>query len=185
MIQIAFMQTMAAAMAVLVDELSAALNLPVPFTAEQLRDAVQGWRRIRIDLVPYRMGTAKIYGLCKCARPSHYIIFYRCDGTTFIQQQRIIFHELCHIILSHVSPLNPTHALRVPLTVTLQDQEAETFAEIATRSGRALGRRLTIVTAPLSDATTSQALDQGLDAHSDEASSDQFDEFLRVMGGRG
>jgi hypothetical protein len=184
------MQLIAAAMTVLVKELSVALALPFPFTAEQLRDAVQRWRGCRIDIVPYRMGKAEVYGLCKCVRPRHYVIFYRCDGTTHIQQQRIIFHELCHIILSHVSPLQPMHALRDPLTLTLQDQEAEMFAEIANRTALALGRRLALAKSPIHVGTSPGPFDTVLKVLGMAKTAlpnepvDQFDEFLRVMEGR-
>ena len=77
------------------------------------------------------MREERVYGLCVCQRPQCYVIFYRADAT-LLQQQRILFHELCHIILSHVSPLNPVHVLREPLTATLQEQEAEIFAEVMT-----------------------------------------------------
>jgi hypothetical protein len=184
------MRVVAIAMSAFFAELSAALDLRFPFTAEQLRDVVQRWRHSRIDLVPYRMGKAEVYGLCKCVRPRHYVIFYRCDGTTYIQQQRIIFHELCHIILSHVSPLNPIHALRDDLTVTLQDQEAEIFAEIANRHALALGSKLRVTKAPLPNREGHDTLDYALaDAasmsDSEPAQTDRFNAFLKTMGGQG
>ncbi len=192
--EIEFMQVLAVAMAALVSDLSIALNLPFPFTAEQLAAAVAQWRRIRIEIKPHHMGKAKVYGLCKCVRADHYIIFYRADGVTYIQQQRIIFHELCHIILSHVSPLNPVHELRDELTVTLQDQEAEMFASIANKSALALGSKLTVAKVPMPDregGPTFSALFKALHLKAPAASkdptegepADQFDEFLKVMGG--
>jgi len=187
--QLEFMQVLAMAMAALVRDLGIALELTFPFTAMQLRDAVAGWRQVRIDLVPQRMGKAKVYGLCKCVRPTHYVIFYRSDGTTHIQQQRIIFHELCHIILSHVSPFNPLHALREDLTVTLQDQEAETFASIANRSALALGSKLTVAKAPIPDRMSVSTIARflkvvGLKASPTDEPADQFDEFLKILGGQ-
>jgi len=187
--QVEFMQVLTVAIAALVRDLGIALELTFPFTADQLRDAVARWRHIRIDIVPQRMGKAKVYGLCKCVRPMHYVIFYRCDGTTYIQQQRIIFHELCHIILSHVSPLNPVHALRDDLTVTLQDQEAETFAEIANRAALALGSKLRVAKTSIPEQASDSALDRflkgvGLKGQPLKGEpADQFDEFLKVMGG--
>jgi len=194
MSEVEFMQVLAVAMAALVRDLSAALNLKFPFTAEQLTAAVAQWRHIRIEIKPHHMGKAKIYGLCKCVRSDHYIIFYRADGVTYIQQQRIIFHELCHIILSHVSPLNPVHELRDELTVTLQDQEAEMFASIANRSALALGSKLTVAKVPILDREGVPTFSaffkprrlKGLAALKEPTEgepADQFDEFLKVMGG--
>jgi len=188
--QLEFMQVLAVAMAALVRDLSLALELTYPFTAEQLVRAVARWRQVRIDIEPQCMGKAKVYGLCKCVRPTYYVIFYRSDGTSYIQQQRIILHELCHIILSHVSPLNPVHALREDLTVTLQDQEAETFAEIANRAALSLGSKLTVTKAPIPDRSGGGALDRFLNVvglkvvGSKAVPADQFDDFLKVMGGQ-
>lgn len=120
------------AMPMLVEELSAAFGLVPPFDAYDVRDAVQLWRGCRIDLEPYDMGAEPVYGLCVYKRPAYYVIFYRADATV-IQQQRIIFHELCHIILSHVGPLNPMHVLHELRAAPLQEPEAESFAEAMTR----------------------------------------------------
>jgi len=187
--QLEFMQMLTVAMAAFVRDLSLALDMPLPFTAEQLAGAVARWRHVRIDIKPQRMGKAKVYGLCKCVRPTYYVIFYRSDGTTYIQQQRIILHELCHIILSHVSPLNPVHALKEDLTVTLQDQEAETFAEIANRAALSLGSKLTVTKTPIPDREAVGALGRflsgvGLKAAPASMPGDQFDDFLKVMGGQ-
>ncbi len=198
-----FMQVLAAALALFVNDLSIAFNLPYPFTATDLRDAVASWRGIRIDLVPQRMGTAKVYGLCVCKSAHYYVIFYRSDAVTRIQQQRIIFHELCHIILSHVTPLTPMHVLREPLTLTLQEQEAEIFAGITNAHALALGRKMAGAMA-LADRRDHTARDDGTMARvvssvagagkqpltaapvapvADTEPSDLFDEFLEVMGG--
>lgn len=185
--QLEFMQVVAAAMAAFVSELSTALNLQAPFTADRLCAAVAGWRDVHIDVLPHRMGAARIYGFCKCVRERHYVIFYRCDGTTAIQQQRIIFHELCHIILGHVSPLSPLHALRDPLTVTLQDQEAELFAALTMRAALALGAKLTVEKGSTTGARRAGRLgrllvEDGPLLAGDPA--DQFDAFVQSMGGR-
>lgn len=127
-----FIPVLMAALARLGEELSLALGLTPPFTAVALRDAVQRWRGYRIDLEPYPMGDKEIYGLCVCKRPGYYVIFYRADAT-LLQRERIIFHELAHIILSHVSPLNTMHVLRESLAATVQEQEAEIFAAVMTQ----------------------------------------------------
>lgn len=121
----------AQAMVLFVEELCAALQLAPPFTAEELRDKIQVWKRCRIDILPYPMLDEDVFGLCVCKRPYYYVIFYRA-GASYVQRQRIIFHELCHIILSHVSPANPVVVLRKSLAATFQELEAETFAQIET-----------------------------------------------------
>ncbi len=63
MSEVEFMQMLAVAMAALVRDLSAALNLQLPFTAEQLAAAVAQWRRIRIEIKPHHMGKAFFYKL--------------------------------------------------------------------------------------------------------------------------
>jgi hypothetical protein len=89
-----------------------------------------------------------------------------------------------------VSPLNPVHALREDLTVTLQDQEAETFAEIANRAALSLGSKLTVTKAPIPDRSGGGALDRFLNVvglkvvGSKAVPADQFDDFLKVMGGQ-
>ncbi len=129
-----FVHVLSAAVARLVEELSSGLGLAAPFTAVTLRDAIASWRGYQIDLIPFPVGAEKIYGLCVCKRPGYYAVFYRSDAT-LVQQQRILYHELGHIILSHVSPLKPVHVRRDWLTVTVQEQEAEMFAEAMTRYG--------------------------------------------------
>ena len=152
-----------AALAALVEELSVGLGLTRPFTALTLRDALRRWRDYRIAMEPYPMGDEEIYGLCVCKRPGYYVIFYRADAT-LLQQQRILFHELCHIILSHVSPLHPVHVLREPLAATLQEQEAEMFAAVMTWYA--------LASAPARRAT-----------HAEKEPDDRFTGWLKVIGG--
>jgi len=69
--------------------------------------------------------------------------------------------------------------------VTLQDQEAETFAEIANRAALSLGSKLTMTKAPIPDRSGGGALGRFLNVVGLKAApADQFDDFLKMMGGQ-
>lgn len=161
------LQMVSRAIAMLVTELCAALELVPPFTAEDLRDKVQKWKRCRIDILPYSMLDENVFGMCVCKRPSYYVIFYRA-GAPYVQKQRIIFHELCHIILSHVTPANPVAVLRESLAATLQEFEAETFAQLGT------GYALTPGQKGLTEGSSKEPL---------ASPTDQYSGFLEAIGG--
>jgi len=105
------------------------LRLVPPFSAIELSDRIADERSCFIYVASRRLpGT--IFGVCARLRGA-YAILYRADGS-MAHQERIIFHELGHIVLGHLRQTERILVLREGLTSTTEEHEAEAFAEFMT-----------------------------------------------------
>jgi len=89
------------AMARRVRRLARELELAPPFGARDFAQRLAR-KRVYIMIEPRRMGRQPIYGSCK-PDGEYYHIYYR-DDAGAILGERIIWHELGHIVLGYVTP---------------------------------------------------------------------------------
>jgi len=89
------------AMARRVRRLARELDLAPPFGAKDFAQRLAR-KRVYIMIEPRRMGRQPIYGSCK-PDGEYYHIYYR-DDAGEILGERIIWHELGHIVLGYVTP---------------------------------------------------------------------------------
>ncbi len=84
-----------------VRRLARELDLVPPFGARDFAQRL-ACKRVYIMIEPRRMGRQPIYGSCK-PDGEYYHIYYR-DDAGEILGERIIWHELGHIVLGYVTP---------------------------------------------------------------------------------
>jgi hypothetical protein len=108
----------------------AEVGLQPPFTARDLIQAVQAKWEMPIELHAYQRAVSPLHklatGWCMFVGDTFHIFYYA--GGSVVQRERIIYHELGHVVLNHVSRERPERQNRAIVT---QEQErlAEAFAE--------------------------------------------------------
>jgi len=85
------------------------LDLAPPFSARLFADAVERRYNLRIIMEPWPSGEYTT-GWCN-ARNGDYTIYYYAGGSV-VQRERIQFHELCHILMGHLSGRQPPVVMR-------------------------------------------------------------------------
>src|SRR5579862_2130150 len=90
-------------------DVTADVGLLPPFTARDLINAVQTHWETPIELHPFQRDCCPLgefsTGWCIFVGQTFHIYYYAEGG--IIQQERIIYHELGHLVLKHVSPQEP------------------------------------------------------------------------------
>jgi hypothetical protein len=107
------------------------LGMQSPFSATDLIAAAQATWGAQIHLVPFRQDAIEpdsgTTGVCRYAEGIFYIYYYA-DGS-LLQRERIIFHELGHMLVGDITPKNPAPYQRDPLVLRAEEMLAEAFAE--------------------------------------------------------
>lgn len=85
------------------------LGLAPPFTARGFADVVERRWNVRIVTDPVPNGEYTT-GLCVVHGASYTIYYYA--GGSVVQQERIVFHELSHIVMGHVRGKQPAAVMR-------------------------------------------------------------------------
>ena len=113
-------------------EVAKDLALQPPFAARDLIDALQANWHIPVVLHPYASSSRVLEkvttGWCAFVGDTFHIYYYA-DGTV-AQRERIIYHELGHLVLRHVTPEKPSLRRRGSAERTESELLAEAFAEV-------------------------------------------------------
>ena len=119
-----------------VRDICAELALVPPFTAEEFRRALQRVTGRLIEVRSRVMAGTVVFGSCQSVA-GIFVIYCRTDGS-LVQQERIMYHELAHILFGHVV-VNAAEALAATATYcdlrTDEEKDAEAFAEAVTLYG--------------------------------------------------
>lgn len=102
------------------------LKLTPPFTPETLVRAVAAFLDREIEVVEHDLEGSTIYGFC-AALPRQFLIAVRQDAP-LDQRERIIYHEVAHILLGHVAHDGHAHACRELDATDPQERDAEDAA---------------------------------------------------------
>jgi hypothetical protein len=100
------------------------LNVSPPFTARVFADAVERRWHLQIVMEPVPNGEYTT-GWCLVQGTSYTIYYY--GGGSVIQRERILFHELSHIVMGHVRGRQPT-VMRTGREHLQQEQAVEQVA---------------------------------------------------------
>ena len=112
------------------------LHLRPPFTAREFAEAVERQWQVRIVIEPWPSGEFTT-GYC-AAQNGVYTIYYYVGGSV-VQRERILFHELAHIVMGHLlerSVRRPGALRAVPYHTARQRMTQEYAVE---QVARALG----------------------------------------------
>jgi hypothetical protein len=108
------------------------LGLTTPFTAHNMIAAIEAQWTIPIVLHPFRAGSfahrSRITGWCRYREEVLHIHYYASGSV--IQQERILYHELGHMLCNHVQPYSRHPRKRPGIERNLEEIAAEAFAEV-------------------------------------------------------
>jgi hypothetical protein len=112
------------------------LSLAPPFTARVFADAVERRWHLQVVMEPVPSGEYTT-GWCLVDGSSYTIYYYA--GGSVVQRERILFHELSHIVMGHVRGKQPRAAMRkghehLQRERTLERQEQEQAVEQVARA---------------------------------------------------
>jgi hypothetical protein len=112
-------------------DVMADLGLTPPFTAWDLIAAAAAEWAMSIVLHPFRAGSyayrTGTTGWCRYKGAAFHIYYYA--GGSALQQERILYHELGHMLCNHVAP-NSRHVRKGPrVDHNLEEVAVEAFAE--------------------------------------------------------
>ena len=115
-------------------DVTADVGLLPPFSARDLVNSVQTHWETPIELHPFQRDCCPLgefsTGWCIFVGETFHIYYYADGG--IIQQERIIYHELGHLVLKHVSRQEPIVLRRRGGQYTDEELLAEAFAEVMT-----------------------------------------------------
>jgi hypothetical protein len=94
------------------------LNVSPPFTARVFADAVERRWNLQIEMVPIPNGE---YTTGWCVVQGAFYTIYYYNGGSVVQRERILFHELSHIVMGHVRGKQPA-AMRMSREHIQQEQ---------------------------------------------------------------
>jgi len=104
------------------------LGLIPPFDTAIFAQKLSDRSGYTIQIAPRAADGTTIYGAC-APNGVRFIIYY-CENAGYVQRQRIIWHELAHIALGHVTPTSQHLERFVPTPA--QEKAAEAWAQAMT-----------------------------------------------------
>jgi hypothetical protein len=102
------------------------LGLEPPFRARHFAQAAERRWHVKLMLEPCPSGDYAT-GWCVLHGAAYTIYYY--DGGSVVQRERILFHELCHIVMGHVRGTFPAGVMRKSRNSLGQEAAVEEVAK--------------------------------------------------------